>query len=95
MDTTKTRQQIPQVMRGTELRDSFVTSLGNNIAETLVDCGIAKTCLNCDHWNSDGTYGNPQFFNRNLPEGCKKYRALPPPKIIVMGCPDHTDALPF
>lgn len=39
-------------------------------------------CLNCDHWDS-------------VKESCKKYNAVPPPRVIVVGCDDHEIDIPF
>lgn len=38
------------------------------------------TCLNCEHWRDDK---------------CKLYNAVPPPAVIVHGCPSHEDKIPF
>jgi hypothetical protein len=42
--------------------------------------GAWQCCLNCLSW--DG--------NR-----CDKFKAVPPPHIIVNGCRDHEDEIPF
>lgn len=47
-----------------------------------VRVGMWKTCLNCIEWDKAS-------------EGCGKFRAVPPPHIIVSGCPDHDDDIPF
>jgi hypothetical protein len=56
------------------------------LVETLLDAGIFRNCLNCEHW---------QRGINNLPEGCSLARALPPPEVIVVGCEQHTDLIPF
>lgn len=44
--------------------------------------GSWKTCLNCDYWDESNSR-------------CAKYNQLPPPKIILHGCPEHQDELNF
>lgn len=43
--------------------------------------GLLLNCLNCHHW-------------KDKEEICGKYLQRPPAKIIVSGCPEHTD-IPF
>ena len=88
-------KRVERAMRGEDLRGQFAESLGRNIAELLLDVGIARTCLNCDYWNTDGSYGMPVNFNNKYPEGCTLFKQLPPPKVIVKGCDKHTDQIPF
>ena len=53
------------------------------VHEHLIRMGYVKSCLNCDHWDHEaGTQ-------------CLKYKAVPPPKVIVYGCPDWTEHIPF
>jgi hypothetical protein len=46
----------------------------------LVKRGIWRCCVNCDFWDK----------NR-----CSKYNAVPPPEVIVHGCRDWEDDIPF
>ena len=55
--------------------------LAHKIADWLDDQGYMRNCLTCEHWRND--------------EICGKWNARPPAKIIVSGCPDHTDLIPF
>lgn len=47
---------------------------------------ILQNCLNCVHW---------QKGDANKPQGCTKYRQLPPPDVIVHGCEQHDFDIPF
>lgn len=49
------------------------------LQEMLVVKEIWRTCLNCIHWR----------------EGCILFNAMPPPAIIVHGCKDHENDIPF
>lgn len=48
----------------------------------LMDNGFFRSCSNCEHWV-------------NGKEICGKYDARPPVKVIVAGCEDHSDFVPF
>ena len=39
-----------------------------------------RTCLNCDNWSQNK---------------CIKFKAVPPPHVIVNGCKDWEDDIPF
>lgn len=39
-------------------------------------------CLNCDHWNKDKLW-------------CSKWDVLPPLDVIVVGCEDYENDVPF
>ncbi|WNO48675.1 hypothetical protein [Achromobacter phage nyashin_LB6] len=47
---------------------------------------ILQNCLNCVHW---------QKGDATKPQGCSKYRQLPPPDVIVHGCEQHDFDVPF
>lgn len=50
------------------------------LMEALKDKGLFNNCLNCNHWKDDK---------------CGKFDQLPPPEVIVKGCPEHTHWMPF
>jgi len=54
--------------------------LANEVRETLER--MTKTCLNCDNWD-------------NIDQLCSLYKTLPPPKVLVVGCENHVDEIPF
>jgi hypothetical protein len=70
-------------------RETAIRTLANQMVEEWVDLGMFRSCLNCEHWNSEDSKVKP-------PETCAKFGdARPPARIIVTGCPDHSDNIPF
>lgn len=51
----------------------------------MVRTQSVSSCLNCMNWQD----------RENMPTGCILHKALPPPAIIVYGCPDHDFDIPF
>lgn len=51
-------------------------------AEKIADCGVFRSCLDC------GNFDEPT-------EICKLVDQRPPARIIVHGCEQHTNLLPF
>lgn len=49
--------------------------------QKLINGEIWQTCLNCLSWNGE--------------KGCMMFKAMPPPHIIVSGCKDHENDIPF
>ncbi|WPK40898.1 hypothetical protein Knedl_CDS0052 [Pseudomonas phage Knedl] len=58
------------------------------LRDVLVQSGHWKCCLNCWQW------GAPES-NPNLAPHCRKYSMMPPAKILVLGCIEHTPDIPF
>ena len=56
-------------------------------ADYLNEIGMFKTCYNCEHWLE----GPPD----NRLQICGKYQQRPPTKVIICGCEEHTDNIPF
>lgn len=54
----------------------------HNLAQYIMDIPTCSNCLNCDSWDGDK-------------EECKKYKARPPLKTIVDGCPEWKIDIPF
>jgi hypothetical protein len=52
------------------------------LSEYLMDNGYFRNCLNCKEWNE-------------VSELCTKYLQRPPAKVIVTGCSEHSDLIPF
>jgi len=50
----------------------------------LIKAAIWRTCLNCDNWRLT-----------KLGNLCALYNVLPPPSVIVHGCQEHIDDIPF
>ncbi|AMW36195.1 hypothetical protein [Xanthomonas phage XAJ2] len=57
-------------------------SLQKSLQDVLVKTHDWQTCLNCIHW-----------LKRN--ELCEKFGGRPPADIIVTGCIEHDDDIPF
>jgi hypothetical protein len=53
----------------------------------LIDAHIWRTCLNCINW-----YEVPMSGKTYV---CQLYKATPPPQVIVHGCRDWDDDIPF
>lgn len=68
-------------------RKDAMTKLALILAGNMDDMGMFRTCLNCEHWIE----GTPH----NIQQICGKYKVRPPTKIIVCGCDDHSDNIPF
>ncbi len=65
-------------------RQVFIERLGKEIAENLLECGLVRTCCNCDSFDDKRevcTYNNANI--------------RPPAKIIATGCEKHNDLIPF
>ena len=73
----------------TESRQNLLDALAHGFVDWAFDQGLFRSCLNCEHWNKDDSKTHP-------PETCRKFGdERPPAKIIVTGCPDHSDNIPF
>lgn len=59
--------------------------------QKLINGEIWQTCLNCIYWT------NPKIdkLEGSLAQGCTLFKAMPPPHIIVSGCKDHENDIPF
>ena len=64
-------------------RKAQLAKLAHSLMDWLDDAGYHRTCLTCFNWIENE---NPH---------CGKYKMRPPTKIIISGCPDHTDLIPF
>ena len=60
----------------------------------MVKRGVLTTCLNCESWWSGAI--NPAGPGASQkPAQCLKFNALPPPEVLVYGCPDWEQLMPF
>lgn len=57
--------------------------------EKCISANIWMCCLNCSYWGPNNIDGGP------LPEGCTHYKAVPPPSVLVVGCPKWCSLIPF
>jgi len=74
----------------TEAGKQIIHSKLKNYQEQLVRSGLWRSCLNCGYWNDPSIQQNP-----TMPLGCAKFKALPPPHVIVHGCSEWFDDIPF
>lgn len=76
-------------MYDSDARENAVKDFVKHHVEQWMDMGLFRSCINCAHWNDEHAVTRP-------PETCSKHNnARPPARIIVTGCPDHTDNIPF
>lgn len=47
---------------------------------------VWRCCLNCDYW------AKPAGADHEM---CDRYRQLPPPEVLVVGCPGWSSLIPF
>lgn len=73
-----------QTMLASPQREAMLRELANHLAERMIDEGWLRSCLNCDHF--DKVKELCMFAN---------YGQRPPAKIIVSGCENHSDLIPF
>lgn len=50
------------------------------------------SCLNCDEWREVTLVEGGAASKQTL---CCKYKALPPPEVLVHGCPEWVPLIPF
>lgn len=56
--------------------------VAQRIATLMDQEKVFRNCTNCEHW-------------RHTEERCGKWNARPPATVIVTGCDDHSDEIPF
>lgn len=63
----------------------------------LIDHGILPSCLNCEHSNTDGkmTVWSPPKPTDPERVGCNLYKQFPPLSVVVVGCENYRQAVPF
>lgn len=57
--------------------------------DRLIDRSVIRCCFNCEYWHVKEENGAPPN------EYCLKYRMVPPPRVIVFGCPTWEQLIPF
>lgn len=63
------------------------------LQDKLVKTHTWQTCLNCLWWHP-GPPPEGSMIDARPPQ-CEKFKAVPPPHIIVSGCEDHENDIPF
>lgn len=77
----KTRD-IATMREWEQKREKLLNELGISFVELMVREGWFRSCLNCEFW-------------QDKEEVCRKWKVRPPAKVIVTGCEDHSDEIPF
>lgn len=72
---------------GDNTRDTAMKDLAKAMVNWLLEQGMFRTCYNCEHWLE----GPPD----NRLQKCGKFNIRPPTKVIVCGCDQHTDNIPY
>ena len=63
-------------------REFFLRRLCLIFKAQLYDAGLFQSCLNCVHFNEAS-------------ELCGLVNQRPPARVIALGCPQHSDEIPF
>lgn len=61
--------------------------------ERIVRSQNWTTCLNCEHWQEVTTVKGQEDAKKE--KGCSKYGVVPPPEVLVHGCPEWDGEIPF
>ena len=69
------------------IRHDAMNKLALEFTAYLMDHGFFKTCANCSHWIEGPPHNRQQL--------CGLFKQRPPTNIIVSGCPEHSDNIPF
>lgn len=56
----------------------------------IIRSGHWSTCINCDFWSENAK--GPAAKGEEI---CMKFNARPPVHIIVTGCPEYIEDIPF
>lgn len=68
-----------------------VIAKDNEVRLRVVMSGLWRCCLNCEHWcEVSVATSTERVYNT-----CGKYDMLPPDEIIIVGCTEHKQAIPF
>lgn len=65
----------------------------NKYTRLLADIGLFKSCINCSHWIEGTQEGS--LLKPEQKQLCGKFKMRPPTKIIVNGCDEHSDQIPY
>lgn len=69
------------------VRENAMKDLSKAITEWMLEQGLFRSCLNCEHW-IEGPPNNRQQI-------CGMFKSRPPTSVIVCGCEHHSDNIPF
>ena len=65
-----------------------------SLANDVIKAGLWPCCLNCDHW-LEVTTVDCSANTKKVHHECGRYRMIPPPETIVVGCAQHIKTIPF
>lgn len=89
------RDPMGSLMHDTD-RVGAIYGFLSDVARQWVNKGMMRSCLNCEKFRETqvqpGPDGKPVKITVDL---CTKYNMRPPARIIINGCRDHTDEIPF
>lgn len=77
----KRKSTIEAILNNSNRRAALST-LAEIFVDKMMQIGLFQTCLNCEFWNKEK-------------ETCEKFNMRPPAKVIVVGCSEHSDIIPF
>ena len=69
------------------MRADAMNKLSLKVTSFLNDAGFFQNCYNCQHWLEGPPHNRQQI--------CGLFKARPPTSVIVAGCSEHTDNIPF
>lgn len=69
----------------------FRIQYARQMQQALMDVGFWKCCLNCENWSNH----SPQYKGFDPVNLCRKYNAMPPLDVLVLGCESWLCVLPF
>lgn len=68
-------------------RADAMNKLSLKMTVFLKEAGFFQNCANCHYWREGPLHNRIQI--------CGKFNARPPIEVMVAGCPDHSDNIPF
>lgn len=96
-----TNKNLATIFLAHPKREELLRALGDNIVQYMVQDGWFQSCLNCSHWIPANQLGpnKSHMITANdkkfPPETCSLFKVRPPAKVIVCGCSEHIDDIPF
>ena len=94
-------KNLAETLLSSPNRNKLLDELTKNLVDLMMKDGWFKSCLNCSCWRPANTLGPNKSHMptandaRFPPETCGKFNVRPPAKVIVCGCSEHEDDIPF
>jgi len=84
--------QLAAAQKAREERDAAITKHQH----ILLKAALWRSCLNCMNWKDKTEVTNEKFNGQTKTyKHCGLYQQVPPPDVIVNGCRDWEDDIPF